>query len=313
MSFMIDRANVNGSDDYHQAHRAGVRWAYFKATEGQGFIDRTYHARRKAARAAGIVTGAYMFSDNTDPAAEVRLFLDEIGDQGHRIGELRPCVDIERSPHGVPTLQHTIAMLEHLHDALGYWPVVYGSTSVIAPYRSASVVVRACPWWRAEYGSNDGRDHGLQGGDGGAAAHQYTSVGVISGISGHTDVSHVLRGDVLFVPRPKPSKPTRPPAVKWRWARWRLGIGEYADHQGDPEMRPRRAPRVIPPAWWGAVRWYQKNVIRPAKKRAREAEKTQNAEAVTTPMVTPTQDGNGVAIVAGRPATHKKTATKENV
>jgi lysozyme len=299
MSIMVDRANVNGADDYRQAHKAGVRWAYFKASQGQGFTDATYHSRRKAARAAGIVTGAYMFSDNTDPVREAEHFLDVIGEQGARIGELRPCIDIERSPNGVPTLAHTIALAEHLHAKLGYWPVIYGSTSVLAPYRAASLVVRACPYWRAEYGSNDGRDHGLTGGDQGASAHQYTSVGRVAGVSGYTDLSRVIRGDVLFVPRPKPSKPKRPPAVMWRWARWRLGLGEYEGHQADPEMRPSRAPARIPLRWWGAVRWYQKNVVKPAKKAAK-------APLEPEKEVIPQTDGNGTSVAQLPKRSHHK-------
>jgi hypothetical protein len=307
MSILIDRANVNGSDDYHAAHRVGASWAYFKATEGQGFNDSTYHTRRKLARGAGLITGAYMFSDNTTPAAEVDHFLDVIGDLGARPGELRPCIDIERSPHGVPTLEHTIAMAERMHAKLGYWPTLYGSTSVMAPYRAASLVVRACPYWRAEYGPNDGRDHGLAGGDGGAAAHQYTSVARMLGISGFVDESHMLRPDQLIVPTPHTVKHVLPD-VAWRWGRWKLGLNEFHGHANDPEMRPRHAPRRIPLGWWRTVRWYQRNVTRTAKKqaKARAAAQLQLDEQTRIP---PANDGNGVAIVAGKPASHKRTAT----
>lgn len=309
MSILIDRANVNGSDDYHAAHRLGAQWGYFKATEGQGFTDETYHSRRKAARAAGLMTGAYMFSDNTDPIAETERFLDVIGDLGHRVGELRPCIDIERSPNGVPTLAHAEAMASHLRAKLGYWPTVYGSTSVMAPYRAASLALRSCPYWRAEYGPNDGRDHGLAGGDEGAAAHQYTSVGRLIGISGFTDESHMLRPDQLVVPTPHTVKHVLPD-VAWRWARWRLGLAEFAGHRQDPEMRPTHAPRRIPLGWYRTVRWYQRNVIRAAKKQAKEAKRIGAEVAVPGHGEDMTIDGNGVAIVAGRPAAHKRIATR---
>lgn len=298
MTFMIDRANVNGADDYPVAHHAGAQWAYFKATEGAHFTDETYHSRRKAARDAGIVTGAYMFSDNTDPAVEANQFLDVIGDLGARAGDLRPCLDIERSPNGVPTLAHTEALASHLRAKLGYWPTIYGSTSVLAPYRADSVVVRSCPYWRAEYGPNDGRLHSLSGGDQGAAAHQYTSVGRVSGVSGFVDLSSLLRPDQVIVPTPQTVKTTLPP-VAWKWARWRLGLAEYEGHRQDPEMRPHRAPRRIPLGWYRTVRWYQRNVIQPAKKAAAapvdELAQTQAAA-----------DGNGRTLAD----THKKHATK---
>lgn len=298
MTVMLDRANVNGPDNYQTAHDAGAHWASFKATEGQGFTDATYHGRRKSARAAGIITGAYMFSDNTDPIAETEHFLDVIGDLGVRRGELRPCIDIERSPHGIPTLDHSNAMASHLHSKLGYWPTVYGSTSVIEPYRAQSIILRACPWWRAEYGPNDGRDHTLQGGDLGAAIHQYTSVGRFPGVSGFTDLSHILRADQMLVPTPVAHKPKVLPATAWRWARWRLGLAEYTGRRQDPELRPSHAPRHIPLHWYGCVRWYQKHVINPAKKQAAVAVvEGENVEKVADPKV----DGNGDPIATKKP------------
>lgn len=263
MSVMIDRANVNAPDNEAEARRHGVRWAYLKATEGLGFTDATYHGRLHDCHAANIVAGAYMFTDNRSAAGEVRHFLDVIADPAP--GQLRPCLDAERSSGGVPSTGFVVAAVEALRRELGYWPTLYGSTSVIGPMRRASMVVRACPYWRAEYGPNDGRLHSLQGGASGAAAHQYTSVGHIAGVNGATDVSVMLRPDMLLVPHP--AAPKVLPAIAWKWARWRMGLGEYHGHGSDPDLRPRRAPRVIPLHYWRAVRWYKRNVIKPERKR----------------------------------------------
>ena len=201
MTLLIDRSNNNGADNYGSAAKAGVTHAYFKATDGTSFVDSTYHDRCTRARGAGIIVGGYHFAEHGDPVAEADHFLSVIGTPP--AGHLRPCLDLESGEDAA----WAGAFVLHIHAKLGYWPVVYGNTSTIPTLRAANAAVRACPWWRAEYGPNDGQQHPLTNGPMGAAAHQYTSKATITGIDGNTDASvFLLPVAVMLIPDAAPKR-----------------------------------------------------------------------------------------------------------
>jgi lysozyme len=191
MTVFLDRSNVNGADDYS---KAPVTHLYLKVTEGTGFVDSTYLERKHQAHTAGAVVGGYHFAGHNDPAVEADFFLSKLGDTV--VGDLRPCLDLESGQ----TQHWAERFVLRVDEKLGYFPTLYGSTSFIAPMRAASPTLRACPWWRAEFGTNDGARHPLSGGDQGAVAHQYTSVATVPGISGHTDRSALIDEQALLVP-----------------------------------------------------------------------------------------------------------------
>ena len=198
MTVFIDRSNVNGPDDYA---RAPVTHIYLKVTEGTTFVDSTYAKRRHDALAAGAKVGGYHFAGHADPRAEADFFLSKL--IGPNDGDLRPCLDLESGQ----SRQWAEQFVLRVKEKLGYLPVLYGSTSFIQPMRQASSTLRACPWWRAEFGPNDGGRHSLVGGDLGAAAHQYTSVAHVPGISGNTDQSAFIEPGQMTVPRSTPRRP----------------------------------------------------------------------------------------------------------
>jgi len=252
-----DRSDNNGTDDYKLAH---AKHLYVKITDGlSGDQSSAYTARVGAARAAKVVTGAYHYGQNDDPRAECDHFIDTLTsvDRAPRPGDLRPAVDVEEG--------QSAAWVEdfasHFRSRVGYWPTLYGNTSTIAPMRSASALLAALPWWRAEYGADDGRVHPLSGGSLGCAIHQYTEKAVFTGISGATDANIAMRGDLMLVPRRKKER-RQPNECPWRWARWKLGIAEYHGHAGDKLLRPKCAPRIIPLSWWRKVAWYKRHVLK---------------------------------------------------
>lgn len=204
----IDRSNVNGSDDYTQAP---VTHLYLKVTEGTTFVDSTYTARRQQGDSAGAKIGGYHFGRaQGDPVAQADFFLSKLGRANP--GDLKPCLDLERALDGTTMSQaQAAAFVRRCKQKLGYSPVLYGSTSLIGPMRSRlnairhpliSRRLRACPWWRAEYGPNDGQRHPLAGGALGAAAHQYTSEAIVPGVSGRTDQSSFIAKATMIIPEP---------------------------------------------------------------------------------------------------------------
>lgn len=207
MTRFIDRSNVNGPASADDLKRAAITHLYAKASEGLSFTDLTYQDRHAAAAAAGAKFGGYHFAGHSSAPAEADFFLSRIGKPP--AGSLRPCLDLESGQSAA----WAEAFALRVKAKLGYLPVLYGSTSFIAPLRAANATLKACPWWRAEYGPNDGQVHQLEGGDQGAAAHQYTSVATFPGISGHTDASILIDEAALLVPGPK--TPPRGWVVKW--------------------------------------------------------------------------------------------------
>jgi lysozyme len=198
VTVFIDRSNVNGTDNYAAAP---VTHLYLKVTEGTGFVDSTYATRRHNALQAGAKVGGYHFAGHNDPRQEADFFLSKL--VAPKPGDLRPCLDLESNQ----SRQWAEQFVLRVKAKLGYMPTLYGSTSFIQPMRSASATLRACPWWRAEYGPNDGQRHPLAGGDMGAAAHQFTSVAHVPGISGETDQSALIDEHALLVPSEKLRKP----------------------------------------------------------------------------------------------------------
>lgn len=252
----VDRSNVNGADDYRVA---GVHHLYLKATEGTTFIDASNANRHAQAAAEGVaVTGDYHFADLDDPAAECAFFLSHA--RVHTPGQFRGCLDLERG-----TVITDVAWAESwvaaYREHVGHLPVVYGSTSLIAPLRAASKLIRACPWWRAEYGPNDGADHPLEGGALGAAAHQYTSVAHVTGLAGDVDRSVFVSPSgarSMLIPNPPRLVPIPPEA--WLWAEWKIGVARFKGHAGDAAYRPATLPARIPARLWPACAraawWY---------------------------------------------------------
>jgi GH25 family lysozyme M1 (1,4-beta-N-acetylmuramidase) len=242
---------------------ADVKHIYLKASEGASFTDPTYLERRLAAEKVTLHYGAYHFArpdQKTSPFSEAKLFLNVIGTP--QPGRLRPCLDLEVPAAGQLTLrQWAEDFASVIHGTLGYWPVLYGSTSFIAPLRAESQILRSCAWWRAEYGRNDGNCYPLAGGAMGAAIHQYTSVAHFAGISGATDASVILSESGIYVPG-LPPKPIHALTAAWRWAQWYVGIGRYkgrghyAHEHGVPNSNPPPLPASMVGDAWACVKWY---------------------------------------------------------
>lgn len=89
----VDVSRHQGPLDWVALRKAGARFAYIKATEGADWADPAYRAHESAARAAGVVVGAYhFFTFCSDPEKQAAWFLTRL----HlRPGDLPPAVDVE--------------------------------------------------------------------------------------------------------------------------------------------------------------------------------------------------------------------------
>lgn len=92
----IDASRYQGAIDWLPARRAGVRFAWLKATEGGDHLDPGYALNAPAARAAGVPVGAYhFFYFCRDAAEQAQWFIRNVP---RRKGDLPPVLDMEWTP-----------------------------------------------------------------------------------------------------------------------------------------------------------------------------------------------------------------------
>src|SRR5215471_12132865 len=77
---VIDLSHWNTVKDFAAVKAAGIVGVIHKCTEGDGYADPTYDNRADAARAAGLLWGAYHFLRPGDMAAQARYFVAHADD-----------------------------------------------------------------------------------------------------------------------------------------------------------------------------------------------------------------------------------------
>jgi lysozyme len=131
----LDVSNWNGTIRWAKVRTAGYRFAFGKATEGTGYVDKTYTTNRNGSESAGLVFGAYHFarpSGGTVAAAtasaiaQANHFLAVAGPQP---GELPPVLDLEKTGNlpRARLLVWTLAWLAQVYARTGVEPFIYTS------------------------------------------------------------------------------------------------------------------------------------------------------------------------------------------
>jgi lysozyme len=77
---VIDLSHHNADVDFVEMKNAGVVGVVHKATEGETYLDNTYHARRFEAQGEGLLWGAYHFLRPGDMAKQASFFVAMAGD-----------------------------------------------------------------------------------------------------------------------------------------------------------------------------------------------------------------------------------------
>lgn len=146
-----------------------------KATEGCGYVDPTCDAKYQLNKQAGKLLGVYHYArpdlGNT-PEEEAQYFVDNI--RGY-IGEAIMVLDWESANKW--DVNWAKRWLDKVKGLTGIKPMIYMSSSVTFAYDWSSVVAGDYGLWVANYGNNDGSNHGCPdvGYWGVVAMHQYTS------------------------------------------------------------------------------------------------------------------------------------------
>ena len=148
----------------------GIDAVILKATQGTTFTDPAFVSYAAAAKAAGLLVGAYHFYDTTaDPAAQAAYFLGVIKPTGISV----LAIDFEPSPVPTTTGDQDAAavMVQAVHASTGHYPLLYtgrweilmealpttcwkawrrssGGRFSVAPTDAALL---ACPLWIADW------------------------------------------------------------------------------------------------------------------------------------------------------------------
>lgn len=191
---LIDLSNNNPSPiAFREIRRAGVFGVWLKVSEGTVFTDPDWPARARAAREAGLHVGGYHFArPGRGPAnAEAHYFLERLGRVERR--DLHPVLDLEDASgiSNVSLHAWARAFLAEVHSVAGVKALTYSSPAFVAERHWTETFGTGCGLWLADYGPNDGRDHGAHVPRPWhkIVAHQYTSRGTVAGVSGHVDLT----------------------------------------------------------------------------------------------------------------------------
>lgn len=146
-----------------------------KATEGTGYVDPTCDAKYQMNKNAGKCLGVYHYARpdlGTTAKDEAKFFVDNI--KGY-IGEAILVLDWESANKW--DVNWAKEWLDEVLRLTGVKPLIYMSSSVTFAYDWSSVVSGDYGLWVANYGNNDGSNHGCPdvGYWGVVAMHQYTS------------------------------------------------------------------------------------------------------------------------------------------
>ena len=151
----VDVNGAKGAIDWRCVKAAGFGFAFVKATEGRTFDDERFSFNRRAAKAAGLVVGAYHYArpDNNTPEAEAEHFLRVARPKR---GELLPALDWETDP---PTAAWALRFLRAVESEIGRPPILYTYPEFLR--RTGHLSDFHCfPLWYSRFGPNDGQIHG---------------------------------------------------------------------------------------------------------------------------------------------------------
>lgn len=196
MLLLVDLSNNNAAAvDFAAMRKAGVYGVWHKVTEGGTFTDPFWKVRSLAARQAGLHVGGYHFArpEHGNAEAQARFFCAHLGAVARR--DLHPVLDLEKNDAKLPPVAlHLWAktFLAHVHELAGVKALTYTNPAYIEAQSWPHTFGTGAGLWLAEWGSNDGADHGAKAPKPWRriAAHQFTSQGHVAGVPGAVDLSH---------------------------------------------------------------------------------------------------------------------------
>ncbi len=147
---VVDLSHHNAGPDFAKAAADGILGVIHKATQGTGFTDKTYRARRGPALEAGLMWGAYHFGTNAEGKAQADFFLEVVAPEETDLLVL-DFEDQPSKPEQDMTLAQAEAYVSRIHEQTNRWPGLYSRTSLLAKVTADSPLAN-CWLWLARYG-----------------------------------------------------------------------------------------------------------------------------------------------------------------
>ncbi|MCR5304624.1 MAG: hypothetical protein K6E33_08690 [Lachnospiraceae bacterium] len=148
----MDVAKYQGTIDWKEAYKAGVRFAFIKAGSSKG-MDPYFEENMKGAKAAGIKTGVYLYSYATTVAeayAEAVLMISWLDDYEIDFPVVYDVEDSSIKSMSITDVQAMIDTFCNLMSNAGYYPMVYSYRNL---FRTNIGNIRQYKWV-AEYGDS---------------------------------------------------------------------------------------------------------------------------------------------------------------
>jgi lysozyme len=123
---VVDLYHGDRVTDFAALNAAGIAGIIHKAQQGASpnAYDPTYDIRRRSARAAGLLWGAYLFMTNDDPALQAATFMKAASPDALTL----LAVDFEPYGRRTPTLQQLRIILQEILRIAGRKAVIYSGS-----------------------------------------------------------------------------------------------------------------------------------------------------------------------------------------
>ena len=144
----IDISKYQGKVNFKKVKASGITYVFIRATEGITYQDVDFKSNIAAARAAGLVVGAYHFYETNDaPAAQLNNFKNMASLQS---GDLPPVIDIEKlhNNDSIDLTKNIQIFVDGLESYYGVKPIIYSGYNFANKYMKG---FGGYPLWLAEY------------------------------------------------------------------------------------------------------------------------------------------------------------------
>lgn len=198
----IDVSHWQGTINWSQVAGAGKKFVFLKASEGRNYTDPTYASNRSAAKAAGVLTGAYHFARPEtvagDAVGEARVFVAAAA-----LGstDLLPVLDIEvNGGLGATALQQWVReWLDEVYRLTGRRAIIYTGPSFWTNSMGNTQTIAQAGYtklWIAHWGVSNPTVPANNWAGYGWSFWQHSSTGSVPGISGDVDLDRAKSTDL---------------------------------------------------------------------------------------------------------------------